>query len=219
VGRRAILVIPKGERPRPRHSDRRGVCLEDTADESRIGEHVEVIVVPLAGDERETEARLTIRCLGLVFRDSGLQCGLLLQPRDPAIFRPRARNCATSIDHLVGATKQRQRNRQAERLRGPEIDHELELRRLMYREVGGLFAPKNACGEQTSLPVGIEKVGSVACQATGIGKFTPLIDRGPTMADCEHNNLCPLVGEEWIGSDQQPSDGSLRELKNNRSNS
>jgi hypothetical protein len=41
--------IPKDERPRPRHSDRRGVCLEDTADESRIGEHVEVIVVPLAG--------------------------------------------------------------------------------------------------------------------------------------------------------------------------
>jgi hypothetical protein len=26
-------------------------------------------------DERETEARLTISCLGLVFRDSGLQCG------------------------------------------------------------------------------------------------------------------------------------------------
>jgi len=135
---------------------------------------------------------------------------LLLAHRGPALF---------SFDHFVGATKQRQRNRQAERLRGPEIDHELELRRLMYREVGGLFAPENACGQQTSLPVGIEKVGSVACQATGIGKFTPLIDRGPTMADCEHNNLCPLVGEEWIGSDQQPSDGSLRELKNNRSNS
>src|SRR5438128_3920727 len=89
---------------------------------------------------------------------------------------------AHSLDHLIGAAKQHQRNRQAERLRGPEIDDELELRRLLYRQVAGLFALENACGEQTSLPVGIEKAGSIACQATGIGKFAPLIYRRPTMA-------------------------------------
>src|SRR6266567_413578 len=46
---------------------------------------------------------------------------------------------APSLDHLVGAAKQYPRNCQAKRLSGPEIDDELELRRLLHREIGGLF--------------------------------------------------------------------------------
>src|SRR5262245_16235184 len=113
----------------------------------------------------------------------------------------------TSFDHLVGAAEQHRRDCQAKRLSGPEIDDELELRRLLHREVGGLFALENAGSEQTSLPVRIEKVWSVACQATGMHKFAPLIYRGPTMPSCEHDNLCALAAEQWIGSDQQPRDG------------
>jgi hypothetical protein len=42
-------MLPKSERPNPRRSDRRGVRLHDAADDGAIAEHVEVIVVPLAG--------------------------------------------------------------------------------------------------------------------------------------------------------------------------
>ena len=44
------------------------------------------------------------------------------------------------LDHLVGAGEQRRRNVDAKRLRGLEIDHQLELGRLLDRQIGGLFA-------------------------------------------------------------------------------
>jgi hypothetical protein len=52
VRRRAILVLSEGERPHPRRSDRRRVHFEDAADNGAVGEHVEIVVVPLAGRAR-----------------------------------------------------------------------------------------------------------------------------------------------------------------------
>jgi len=40
------------------------------------------------------------------------------------------------FDRLVGASKQRRRNRKAERLGGLEIDHKLVLGRRLHRQVG-----------------------------------------------------------------------------------
>jgi hypothetical protein len=40
VRRRAVLMVPEGQRPRPRRSDRRGIGLEDAADDGAIREHV-----------------------------------------------------------------------------------------------------------------------------------------------------------------------------------
>ena len=42
----------------------------------------------------------------------------------------------TILDHLAGAGQQNRRNRQAERLRDLEVDNQLELRRLLDREIG-----------------------------------------------------------------------------------
>src|SRR5262249_26972764 len=47
VGRRAILVVPKSERPHPRRAYWRGVDLQDAANHGTVGKHVEVVVVPL----------------------------------------------------------------------------------------------------------------------------------------------------------------------------
>jgi hypothetical protein len=49
VRRRAILVMPKGQRPQPRQSNWRLCGVEDTADNDAIGEYVIVLVIPLAG--------------------------------------------------------------------------------------------------------------------------------------------------------------------------
>src|SRR5262249_16323746 len=48
VGRCAILVMPKGERPKPRRVKRRGCRLHDPADDDAIGKHIEIILFPLA---------------------------------------------------------------------------------------------------------------------------------------------------------------------------
>jgi hypothetical protein len=46
---RAIPVIAEGQRPHPWASYRRGVGLEDAADNRAIFKHVEIVVVPFAG--------------------------------------------------------------------------------------------------------------------------------------------------------------------------
>jgi hypothetical protein len=48
VCRRAIPVIPEGQRPHPRRSDRRRIG-EDAANQNAVREHVKVVVVPFAG--------------------------------------------------------------------------------------------------------------------------------------------------------------------------
>src|SRR5437764_7204456 len=47
-----------------------------------------------------------------------------------------ARSLSPLLDHLVGAREQRLRNRQSERLRGLEVDRQLEFGRLLNRQIG-----------------------------------------------------------------------------------
>ena len=60
---------------------------------------------------------------------------------------------AASFNHLVGATEQRWRHGEAERLGGLEIDHKLKLGRLLDREIGGLLAAQDAIDVGSRLPV------------------------------------------------------------------
>jgi hypothetical protein len=78
VRRRAVLVVAESERPYPRGANRRCSGLEVAADHSAIGEHVEVVIIPLAGGT-EAEARLRIR---------GLRQGKTLYDRT-SVFLPR----------------------------------------------------------------------------------------------------------------------------------
>jgi hypothetical protein len=54
------------------------------------------------------------------------------------------------LDHLIGAREQRRWHLEAERLRGLEIDDQLELGRLLDRKIGGFGALQNlvnvSCG-------------------------------------------------------------------------
>src|SRR5439155_25624151 len=57
------------------------------------------------------------------------------------------------LDHLVRTQPQRRRNRQPERRGSFQIDHELELRRLLDWEVSGLRALEDLVHEIGSAPV------------------------------------------------------------------
>src|SRR5262249_44653375 len=52
----------------------------------------------------------------------------------------RGQGEGSSLDHLVGAREHRPGDGKAERFRGLEIDHEVELRGLLHRQIGGLGA-------------------------------------------------------------------------------
>jgi hypothetical protein len=59
---------------------------------------------------------------------------------------------ASLFDHLGGASKQRRRYCAAERLRGREIDEEVDIGRLYDRQVSGVFALEDAAYMVTRLP-------------------------------------------------------------------
>jgi len=47
--RRAILMMPEGERPHPGRAYRGCTCFQDSADYRAIGNHVVVVITPFAG--------------------------------------------------------------------------------------------------------------------------------------------------------------------------
>src|SRR5262249_61179780 len=65
-------------------------------------------------------------------QDAGRQGGY---PRLPSRIAD-----APLLDHLIGSTQQRRRNRESERPGGLEVDHEFVLGRLLHGKIGGLWA-------------------------------------------------------------------------------
>src|SRR5215469_8468116 len=83
-----------------------------------------------------------------------------------------------SLDDLVGAGEDRRRDRQAERLRGLQIDNQFEPSRLLHGQVRRLFALQDTSGVSADLSKGEGDTSPVTEQAAGRGKFWPVIDRG-----------------------------------------
>src|SRR5215471_14466799 len=77
-----------------------------------------------------------------------------------------------SFNHLVGAAKKRDRDREAQRLRGLHVDDQLNFRRLLNRHVGRFVAFENPPSLDAELMVHAGKTSSVAQQATGRGELT-----------------------------------------------
>src|SRR6516162_5469653 len=112
---------------------------------------------------------------------------------------------AASFDHLVGASEQWQRNREAECPRGLEINDQLDSRFLLDRHVGWLVAPENVPGVDAPEVIQVCNSASVAHQSACRGKRTKLIDRGHRVAEREHRELFAPAVEEWIALDHEPA--------------
>lgn len=100
--------------------------------------------VPAGAEERPPDTRPVERMVRRqIFHDTAEP---LIQAMNSGVGRQ------DSLDHLVGAQHERLRNRDPERPRGLEIDCQLELRRLLDWNVGGLGAMKNPVHEECGTP-------------------------------------------------------------------
>src|SRR6516162_2182127 len=93
------------------------------------------------------------------------------------------------FDDLVGAGEDRWRDCQAERLGGFEIDHQLEGRRLLDRQISGFCAVEDFCGVNAGQAKGGGEARSITDQAAGYGEFTQRIDHRYGMACCQCDEL------------------------------
>jgi hypothetical protein len=69
------------------------------------------------------------------------------------------------------------RNRQADLLRRLEIDHQLELRRLLHRQIGRLGSLQDFVHVICDAPVAVREVRPVGHEPTGIYSFSVAVHR------------------------------------------
>src|ERR1700738_5060984 len=120
---------------------------------------------------------------------------------------PTAKSGA-SFDDLVDARQDRLGNGEAERLRGLEVDYQLECRRLLDRQIGRIGARENAADIGPGLANGSREARSVADQPAGLCEFTPIVHRRNGMTCCQrHELLAPAVEAGHNRSGMQLDEG------------
>src|SRR5215813_14135953 len=83
---------------------------------------------------------------------------------------------ASSFNYLVGAGEQRCRNLKAERAGGGQIDDQIKLGRLHYRQVGRLSTLKDFAGVDADLTVRFRLARSVAHEAASFRILAYIVD-------------------------------------------
>src|SRR5262249_10191739 len=94
------------------------------------------------------------------------------------------RSKGSLLDHLVGASNERVRNGEAERLGGFEIGDQFKLRCLHDWQFGGIFTLENSASINAGQAVAVKNVRSVAHQTASHRKVTILRNRGHGVANC-----------------------------------
>src|SRR5437867_4190722 len=98
-----------------------------------------------------------------------------------------------SLDDLIRSPQQRIRDRQAERLRGPRVDHELEFFRPLDRQLGGLGAAQDLSDVDATAAESLTQIRSIAQQAAGFGEFAKERHRWQALLAGEGGDACHVA--------------------------
>ena len=116
-----------------------------------------------------------------------------------------------SFDHLVSVGKYRLRHSQPERLRGVEVDYQLEFSWLLDRQIDWLGPVKDLSGVNADLAKCGRDARSIADQPTGRDEFTPRIHCRNGMPRRQRHELHASAVEERIAADEERASLQLGE--------
>src|SRR5271165_332875 len=96
---------------------------------------------------------------------------------------------SASLDDLVGERKDRARDREAERLRGLEVDRQFESRRLLDRQIGGFRALEDLIDKYGRPPLNRGKARPIRKEHPRLDKGAQLCRAGQAMAQGEPGDV------------------------------
>src|SRR6516164_4458829 len=88
-----------------------------------------------------------------------------------------------SLDHLVGKNEHAGRNSEAERLGGGQVDDEIELGRLLDRDVARLCSAQNLVDVVGSAPELVRQAWSVGHQPSSLDVLPKTVHRRQSRAE------------------------------------
>src|SRR5262245_4860432 len=121
----------------------------------------------------------------------------------PEAQNGKRRTSRALFDYFVGAVLDRLRHGDAECLRSPEVDDQLDFRCLLHRKILGLFSLENPARIDSDLTGRLRKVAAIAHKAAGDGKLAKLGDRRHSVAGCQRAELFGPADEKCVGSNHE----------------
>src|SRR5829696_6566069 len=101
----------------------------------------------------------------------------------PSARSSMMRENGSSLDHLVGAGEESGWDRDVDGAGSLHVDYELELRRLLNRQVSRLLTPQNAIGKGGEARIGSALVRAVARKTTRLAVLTPAEHRRSSLRE------------------------------------
>jgi hypothetical protein len=113
------------------------------------------------------------------------------------------------LDHLIGAPEQHPRHRQADGLGGGQVDHKIELGRLLDRKIGGPRPSQNLVDIIGSTPVQVREVCSIRQQAENLPTDPDGLhnrDLLQTQPHCVRHSALPSRPSHLVGIGYEPGE-------------
>src|SRR5215471_17298400 len=116
---------------------------------------------------------------------------------------PMMNSRGASFDHLVGANHQCHRHLEPDCPCGPEVEDQLEFRRLLYRKTGGTSAAKNFVDVDGSATIKVGVVRPIRDQPSGIDVLLRDVDCGQPMTRRQLRDKASIFLRESVDADNE----------------